>query len=98
MTTPWQHKALTKMLGLQYKIMYKKGVDNRVVDALSRYIHPGTEELHIVLACKPVWLEAVASGYLIDTEATEKLAKLTLASPQGNYSLQKGLILYKGRI
>jgi hypothetical protein len=35
LTTPWQHKALTKLLGLTYKIIYKKGVDNRVADALS---------------------------------------------------------------
>lgn len=24
LTTPWQHKALMKLLGLQYKIVYKK--------------------------------------------------------------------------
>lgn len=26
--TPWQHKALTKLMGLKYKIFYKKGADN----------------------------------------------------------------------
>jgi hypothetical protein len=36
LTTPWQHKALTKLMGLKYKICYKKVVDNRVVDTLSR--------------------------------------------------------------
>jgi hypothetical protein len=34
--THWQQKVFTKLLGLQSKIIYKKGVDNRVVDALSR--------------------------------------------------------------
>jgi hypothetical protein len=34
--TPWQHKALTKLLGLQYKNYYKKGNENRASDALSR--------------------------------------------------------------
>lgn len=34
--TPWQHKALTKLLGLQYKNCYKKGNENRASDALSR--------------------------------------------------------------
>jgi hypothetical protein len=43
LTTPWQHKALTKLLGLQFKIIYKKGVENRVADALSR--HPSHERL-----------------------------------------------------
>jgi hypothetical protein len=34
--TEWQHKALTKMMGLQYKIVYKKGINNGAADALSR--------------------------------------------------------------
>jgi hypothetical protein len=36
LTTPWQQKALTKMLGLRYKICYKQGQTNQVADALSR--------------------------------------------------------------
>jgi hypothetical protein len=37
--TVWQHKVFTKLLGLQYKIIYKKGFENHVVDALSRKVH-----------------------------------------------------------
>jgi hypothetical protein len=29
--TPWQHKALTKLLGLNYKIVYKKGHEIRLL-------------------------------------------------------------------
>lgn len=36
LTTLWQQKAMTKLLGLQYRLRYKKGVENRVADALSR--------------------------------------------------------------
>lgn len=36
--TQWQQKVFTRLLGLQYRIVYKKGADNRVADALSRRI------------------------------------------------------------
>lgn len=98
LTTPWQHKALTKLLGLTYRIVYKKGSENRVADALSRHIHEGTEEFLMVSQCTPVWMTKLVQGYTQDTEATEGLAKLTIASPQGNYSLHKGVIYYKKRV
>jgi len=36
LNTPWQQRVFTKLLGLQYKLVYKQGSDNRVADALSR--------------------------------------------------------------
>jgi hypothetical protein len=38
--TPWQHKVFTKLLGLQYKIVYQQGHTNRVAAALSRRLEP----------------------------------------------------------
>ena len=35
LSSPKQHKWVTKMLGYGYEIIYKKGKDNVVVDALS---------------------------------------------------------------
>ena len=35
--TPWQQKVFTKLIGLQYKIVYRKGVENGIIDALSRH-------------------------------------------------------------
>jgi hypothetical protein len=35
-SSPEQHKWLTKMFGYDYEIIYKKGKENVVVDALSR--------------------------------------------------------------
>jgi RNase H-like domain found in reverse transcriptase len=45
--TALQHKVLSKLLGLQYRIEYKKGVDNKVVDALSRCEGQSGNLLHI---------------------------------------------------
>jgi hypothetical protein len=36
----WQQKVSTKLIALQYKISYREGADNRVVDALSRHHSP----------------------------------------------------------
>jgi hypothetical protein len=34
--TLWQQKVFYKMLGLRYKVVYRRGVDNGIADALSR--------------------------------------------------------------
>jgi hypothetical protein len=37
--TPWQQKVFTRLLGLPYQVIYKKGWDNNAADALSRRGH-----------------------------------------------------------
>ena len=37
--TKWQKNAMAKLAGLQFKLHYKKVVENRVADALSRVGH-----------------------------------------------------------
>ena len=34
--TPWQQKVFAKLVGLQCKIVYRKGANNGVADTLSR--------------------------------------------------------------
>ena len=95
LTTPWQHKALTKLLGLQYKLVYKKGVDNKAADALSR-VHPQTHlELLALSTIKPVWLQAVMDNY---PDTQKLLTALAVTNPFQSYKLKDGLIRYKGRV
>lgn len=48
LTTVWQQKAFTKLLGLQYKICYRKGPENNAADALPRRQHLDTFSLQSI--------------------------------------------------
>lgn len=98
LTTPWKHKSLTKLLSLKYKILYNKGVENIVADALSRINPQDQLEVLAVSYSQPAWLEEISSAYAKFPETTKLLATLTIKSPHGDYVLQEGLIKTKGKI
>jgi hypothetical protein len=92
-----QHKAFLKLLGLQYKIVYKKGKYNKAADALSRNFL--LIQLSVISASTPKWLEVITEAYLQDPEAQTLLAELAITgSNQKGYSLHDGIIKYKGKI
>lgn len=92
-----QQKAFIKLLGLQYKIIHKKGLDNPAADALSR--QPATPTLLAISSTTPRWLEIIVEGYQADDQSKQLLAKLTLTgSNEKGFSLVDGIIRYKGRI
>jgi hypothetical protein len=98
LTTVWQHKAFTKLMGLQYHICYKKGEENKAADALSRRVHPVDAEEMTISECRPAWLEEVLAGYVTDPQSQRLLAELALHPDQDPFSLTQGPIRYKGRI
>lgn len=65
--TPWQQKIFIKLLGLQYKVIYKKGVDNCAADALSRC--PAAEPLMAITTVTPQWLLDIQHSNQSDPEA-----------------------------
>jgi hypothetical protein len=77
--TAWQQKVFSKLLGLQYKILYRKGSDNTAADALSRQSH--SEQLLALSSVKHQWLDAVVQGYKSDRAALDLLSCLA-ADPQ----------------
>lgn len=99
LATPWQQKIMAKLLGLCYRIVYKRGEDNRVADALSRRPGPLQGDLATITVAVPIWLEAVQQGYNNDPAAQKLLARLA-TEPNGHdgFLLQDGIIKHNGRV
>jgi hypothetical protein len=94
--TPWQQNVFTQLLGLQYRIMYRKGANNGAVDALSRAPIPLCAAM---LVSQPHWISEVLQSYKEDPQAQELLARLTNPFDEvPRYSIQEGLIRYDGRV
>jgi hypothetical protein len=84
-------------MGLQFKIVYKKGKENVAADALSRLSH--LNSLQAVSMVKPDWLQEVLHSYVTDPRTQQLLQQLVIASPNASgYSLHDGLIKYKNQL
>ena len=86
-----------KLLGLQYKIIYKKGADNGAANALSRRAH--SQQSYAILSVTHSWLEEVIVSYQSDPDALELLRQLA-ARPDSRppFTLVQGVIRYKNRV
>jgi hypothetical protein len=93
--THWQQKVFSKLLGLKYRIVYKKGLDNKVADALSRNPShcveplPSAATCHAISAAQPKWLDEVVASYDNDPFAKETIASLML-NPNVSPDYQSG--------
>eukprot|EP00267_Zea_mays_P054154 XP_020407373.1 uncharacterized protein LOC103652751 [Zea mays] len=94
--TPWQHKVFTKLLGLNYRIQYRSGSDNRAADALSRHSFAECQAVSVIV---PQWLVAVQDSYHQDKQALSLISKLAVdPAAVPNFTLHDGLLRYKERI
>jgi RNase H-like domain found in reverse transcriptase len=74
LTHALQHKGLCKMMGLDYVVQYKKGIENKAADALSRKHYSKEEETAMaVTEMLPSWIEEFKESYLEDEWATQVL-------------------------
>lgn len=95
LVTSWQRKAYTKLMGLQYRIVYKKGIENKAADALSR-MDAGVAAISVTL---PTWLADVVQGYQHDETAQDILKRCQGdEATELKYTVRDGVILYKGRV
>jgi hypothetical protein len=96
--TFWQQNIFSKLLGLQYSVVYKKGTDNRVADALSRKVtHDASCDA--LSAASPQWVDLVVDSYQQDPLAKEMITKLSVNSAfVPHFTLSHGLLRYKNRI
>lgn len=89
--TDIQKKPMEKLMGLHFKIVYRKGKDNLAADALSRIGH--CMDLQTVSEVKPLWIQEILNSYIIDEEAQQLLANLVIQNPdEQGFSLQQGVI------
>lgn len=62
-----QRKAMTRLMGLRFKIVYRRGKENVAADALSRVAHLlATQAVTVV---QPQWIQEVLNSYTTDPGA-----------------------------
>jgi hypothetical protein len=84
-------------MGLQFKIVYTKGKENVVADALSRLPH--LFDLQVVSIVRPDWVQEVLNSYTTGPRAQELLQELAIHSPNtAVYSLENGLIRHNSKL
>jgi hypothetical protein len=97
-SSPEQQKWVTKLFGYYYEIIYKKGKDNVVVDALSQKYEDEVSLFSLSFIVLD-WLQVIRQEWLQDPKSSQLIHELqskALASP--GYSRLHGELRYKGRL
>ncbi|KAL5820462.1 hypothetical protein ACOSQ3_022344 [Xanthoceras sorbifolium] len=95
-----QQKWLTKLLGYDYVIFYKKGKENVVADGLSRAFQEEEVPSYLALTTtKPAWVQEVAESYYKDPKATALIPELLIGSHANQkFTLKEGILRKDGVI
>ncbi|GJX89623.1 putative mitochondrial protein [Tanacetum coccineum] len=99
LTTPFQFKWLPKLLGYDYEIVYKKGSENVVADALSRMDSSGEFlQISVSSVSSGVW-DKVKDSWKNDLDTQNLIKSLEHHSYKGNkYSWTGEILKRKGKV
>ncbi|KAA8535118.1 hypothetical protein F0562_030121 [Nyssa sinensis] len=97
--TPMQQKWLTKLLGFDFLVEYKKGKDNLVTDALSRKFEDAPATLAALSFPSAHWLSDLRVSYSEDPKLQKLISEFAGRDLDvTKYSMKDGLLFYKGRL
>lgn len=98
LTTPFQTKWLSKLLGFDYEISYTKGCDNKAADALSRMESYGNLFAILTSVTSDLMIQ-VEHSWTLDQATRDLISKLQ-ADPQSNprYTWQHNQFRRKGKV
>jgi hypothetical protein len=102
--TPFQQKWLTKLLGYDFSVEYKKGVENKVDYALSRKEEWDADNemiLSFLSIPRAEWVEELKNLYAVDPELQPLFVQWQnriILGQSRKYSCRDGILLYKNRI
>jgi hypothetical protein len=84
-------------MDLKFKIVYNKGKDNAVADALSRI--GNVMNIQATFELQPVWMQEVLNSYKTDQTTQNLLVQLAVSTPnEKGFLLDKGIIKKGSRI
>ena len=96
-STPFQQVWLAKLIGFDYEIQYKSGVENKVANALSRV--RGAEIISMAISVISGDLSSkIKQSYHLDFNLVDIIEELLDSDTYGNYKLVSGLLRKKRRI
>ncbi|KAA8517141.1 hypothetical protein F0562_017434 [Nyssa sinensis] len=96
--TPMQQKWLTKLLGFDFLVEYKKGKDNLVADALSRKFEDAPATLAALSFPSAHWLSDLRVSYSEDPKLQKLISEFAGRDLDvTKYSMKDGLLFYKGQ-
>lgn len=91
-----QLKGVSKLLGLDYRILYRKGAEIRQLMLFKEDLRESNALLLRLLATtllQPTWMSSLAASYTGDVQASNLLSQLAIdTNEHEGYTLKRGIL------